>query len=190
HRAFDTIHVRAYSWGDEPYETLHFDVKKAKFYNFNADYRDFAYFNFLPSYADPLIGRGIVLDEQSFDERRRLASFSLDLMPQSKFVPYFAFDHDSNSGRGATAFVTDSNEFPVPNLLRDSTNLYRGGVRIELRKFHATLEEGGTTFKDDQSLYQNSGVNFGNSSSKVFGQTLDLTNLLASYGIRGNSTFT
>ena len=58
HRAFDTIHVRAYSWGDEPYETLHFDMKKAKYYDFNADYRDFAYFNFLPSYADPLIGAG------------------------------------------------------------------------------------------------------------------------------------
>ena len=55
HRLFDQIHVRAYSWGDEPYETFHLDAKKSKLYDFTADYRDIAYFNNLPSYADPLL---------------------------------------------------------------------------------------------------------------------------------------
>ena len=48
--------------------------KKAKLYDFNADYRDIAYFNNLPSYADPLLARGIVLDEQSFDTRRHIGT--------------------------------------------------------------------------------------------------------------------
>ena len=155
HRAFDQIHVRANGWGDEPYQTVHLDAKKSKLYDFSADYRDMAYFNFLPSYADPLLSRGIVLNEQSFDTRRRLANFQLDLLPGNWFIPYFAYDRDSGSGTGATTFVTDTNEFPVPNTLRDQTNLYRGGVRFELRRFHATLEQGGTTFKDDQSVFQN-----------------------------------
>src|ERR1035438_8174350 len=78
-RLFDQIQVRAYSWGDEPYETVHVGVRKKKLYEFNADYRDLAYFNFLPSYADPLLSsRGMALNEQSFDTRRRLGSFSLD----------------------------------------------------------------------------------------------------------------
>src|SRR4051812_30872984 len=29
HRAFDQIQVRAYSWGDEPYSTFHFDARKS-----------------------------------------------------------------------------------------------------------------------------------------------------------------
>ena len=137
--------------------------KKSKLYDFNADYRDIAYFDFLPSYADPLLFAGIVLNEQSFDTRRHLGSFQLDLLPGNWFIPYFAYDRDSGSGSGATTFVTDANEFPVPNTMRDRTNLYRGGVRIELSRFHVTLEEGGTTFKDDQSVFQNSGsTNFGN----------------------------
>jgi hypothetical protein len=190
HRAFDQIRVRANSWGDEPYQTVHFDAKKSKLYDFSADYRDIAYFDFLPSYADPLIGRGIVLNEQSFDTRRRLGSFQLDLLPGNWFIPYFAYDHDSGSGTGATTFVTDGNEFPVPNTLRDQTNLYRGGVRFELRRFHATLEQGGTTFKDDQSVFQNPGsVNFGNVTTPVFGQKTDLTSLLAAYGVRGTSIY-
>ena len=190
HRAFDQIRFRANSWGDEPYQTLHLDAKKSKLYNFSADYRDMAYFDFLPSYADPLIGRGIVLNEQSFDTRRHLGSFQLDLLPGNWFIPYFAYDRDSGSGTGATTFVSDSNEFPVPNTLRDQTSLYRGGVRFELRRFHATLEQGGTTFKDDQSVFQNPGsANFGNVATPIFGQKTDLTSLLAAYGVRGTSIY-
>ncbi|HEV8416862.1 MAG TPA: hypothetical protein VGQ49_24920 [Bryobacteraceae bacterium] len=190
HRAFDQIHVRANSWGDEPYQTVHIDAKKSKLYDFSADYRDFAYFDFLPSYADPLLARGIILNEQSFDTRRRLANFQIDLLPGNWFIPYFAYDRDSSSGTGATVFVTDANEFPVPNTLRDQTDLYRGGVRFELRRFHVTLEQGGTTFKDDQNIFQNPGsTNLGNVATPIFGKTTDLTNLLASYGVRGTSIY-
>ena len=190
-RVFDHVHVRASSWGDDPYSTFHMVVKKMKLYQFKVDYRNIAYFDYLPSYADPLLARGIVLNEQSFDTRRRYSSFQLDLLPGNWFMPYLAVDLNSGSGTGATTFVSDGNEFPVPNTLRDRTNLYRGGVHLELRRFHATLEEGGTTFKDDQSVYTAAGSpnNFGNSTTPLFGQKLYLGSLLASYGIRGNSTY-
>jgi hypothetical protein len=190
HRWFDTIQVRADSWGDEPSSSVHLEAKKSGVYDFNADYRDFAYFNFLPSYADPLLGQGIVLDEQSFDTRRKIAALSLDIRPGHWWSPYLGWDHDSSSGTGASVFVTDGNNYPVPNTLRDSTDLYRGGIRFETSHFHVTLEEGGTHFKSDQSLYQNPGsANYGNFASPIFGQTLDLTSLLASYGIGGSSAY-
>ncbi len=190
HRLFDQIDVRAYSWGDEPYETFHLNAKKSKLYDFHADYRDLAYFNFLPSYADPLLARGIVLNEQSFDTRRRFGSYSLDLLPGNWIVPYLAYDRDSGSGTGATTFVSDANEFPVPNTTSDRTNLYRGGVRIELKRFHVTLEEGGSTFQNSQTLYQAPGsTNYGDSIAPFLGQTMDLTSLLAAYGVSGSSTY-
>jgi hypothetical protein len=192
HKWFDTIQVRADSWGDEPSSSVHVEAKKSGAYDFNADYRDFAYFNFLPSYADPLIGTGVVLDEQSFDTRRKIAALSLDIRPGHWWTPYFGWDHDSSSGTGATVFVSDGNDYPLPNTLSESTELYRAGVRFEKPDFHVTLEEGGTTFRSDQSLYQNpqGSVNYGNVSAPVLGQTLDLTSLLAAYGIGGSSTYT
>jgi hypothetical protein len=187
HRLFDHVHVRAASWGGDPYGTLHVDVFKARLYDFRGDYRDIAYFNFLPSFADPLLSRGITLNEQSFDIRRHLGTYSLDLLPGRAVVPYLAFDRNASSGTGATVFVSDANEYPVPTRLRDSTNLYRGGVRFELRRMHVTLEEGGTMFKDDQSLF--SGPNVGNVRTPVLGARLSLNGLLAAYGIRGTSTY-
>jgi hypothetical protein len=190
-KLFDAMHVLASGWGGDPYGTFHLDVSKAKRYRFDADYRDLAYFNNLPSYADPLLTRGIILDEQSFDTRRHIGSYSLELLPGNWFVPYFAYDRDSNAGTGVMTFVQNSNEYAVPSTLNDRTNLFRGGVRFELRRFHAMLEEGGTTFSSGQNLYQNPGaVNPGNSSAPVFGQTLDLASLAASYGITGSSTYT
>ena len=57
-----------------------------------------------------------------------------------------------------------------------------------------TLEEGGTTFSDAQSVYQSpsqtpASANFGNVTTPIFGQTTDLTSLLATYGVRGTSTY-
>ncbi len=190
HRWFDTIQVRADTWGDEPSSAVHLEAKKSGVYDFNAGYRDFAYFSFLPSYADPLLSKGIVLNEQSFDTRRKIAALSLDIRPGHWWTPYVGWDHDSSSGTGETVFVTDGNNYPVPNQLRDSTDLYRAGVRFEKPHFHVTLEEGGTVFKSDQSLFQSAGtVNSGNFSAPILGQTLDLTNLLAAYGIGGSSAY-
>ncbi len=189
HRLFDQIDVRAYNWGDEPSETLHFGAKKKKRYELNADYRDFAYFNDLPSFADPLASRGVMLDEQSFDTRRHLGSYTLDLLPGNWIVPYLAFEQDSGTGTGADTFVSQPNQFPVPFTTYDRTDLFRGGVRIERRRFHVTLEQGGTTFVNNQNEYQSGATNYGNNLVPYLGQTIDLQNLAVAYGIRGSSIY-
>ena len=189
HRLFNQMHVRAYSWGDEPGETLHVDAAKNKWYRLDADYRDIAYFNQLPSYADPLISRGITLDQQSFDMRRHLGSYKLDLLPNNWLIPYLAFERDSGSGLGVDNFVSLPNEFPVASTMYDLTNLYRGGVRIERRKFHVTLEQGGTTFASNEDQFQSGTVNHGDNLVPYFGQNISLQTLLAAYGIRGTSVY-
>src|SRR5208283_2618913 len=101
HRWFDRIDVRAYNWGDDPYETFHLDAMKTKLYNFSADYRNIAYYSNLPSFADPLQATtGVTLNEQSLDTRQHIGSFNLELLPGARFVPYLAYDHDSGSGTG------------------------------------------------------------------------------------------
>ncbi len=192
HHYFDRIRVRAHDWGDEPYEGLHILAEKQGLYEFNVEYRRVAYFNNLPSYADPLLNRGIVQNQQSFDTRRRLGSFTLDLLPNKWISPYVAYDRDSSHGSGVTVLVTNGDEFAVPATLRDSTDLYRGGVHLTAEKFHVTLEAGGTTFRSDQNTFTTTTLapNPGNNLNPVLGQTLGLSSLLQAYGVRGNGTFT
>lgn len=189
-RLFDRVDVRAYNWGDHPYSTFHLDATKAKFYEFSADYRNIAYYNNLPSFADPLVGTGTILNEQSLDTHQRFSNFRLDLLPGHWFVPYLAYERDSNTGTGVATFVANGDEFPVVSGDRSSANNYHGGVRIELSRLHVTLEQGGTTFKEDQQLNQSPGqTNFGNFTSPLLGQTQDLTSLAEAWGVRGNSIY-
>jgi hypothetical protein len=187
-RWFDRIGVRANNWGGDPYNTAHVDASRHGWYNFNFDYRNIAYYNFLPSFADPTIGQGFFLDQRSYDSRRRMSDFELELLPGRRIVPYLAYSHDAGSGRGITDFVSDVNEYPVADRLRDKTDNFRGGVRIEMSRFHVTLEQGGSTFKDDQQVFT-SEENFGNRTTTFLGEQLFLTNLTQAYGVRGTSIY-
>ncbi len=188
-RLFDRLDVRANNWGGDPYNTVHVDATKQGIYDFNFDYRDVAYFNLLPSFADPLMGTGIVLDEDSYFSRRRMSDFQLDLRPGHRIIPYLAYGRDSGQGTGITTFVSQPNEYPVTDQMFDKTDNYRGGVRLEFNRFHVTLEQGGTTLRDDQQAYF-SGSNAGNSYQQYFGQSLNLTGLAQAYGVRGDSVYT
>jgi hypothetical protein len=187
-RWFDRIDIRANNWGGDPYNTARVDATRHGWYNLSFDYRNIAYFNALPSYADPTLSRGLFLDQRSFDTHRRMSNVELELMPGKWIVPYLAYSHDSGFGRGITDFVSDANEYPVANSLRDKTDNFRGGVRLELKRFHVTLEQGGTTFKDDQQAFTGD-QNFGNRVTPLLGERLDLTNLVQAYAIRGSSIY-
>jgi hypothetical protein len=187
-RLFDKLDGSAFGWGGDPYETARLDARKQGVYDFLFDYRNIALFDAVPSYANPVAPAGF--NEQSFDTHRRTMTIGLDLRPGKRIVPYFVFDRNSGYGNGVDEWVQDSyDEFAVPTLLRDSTNNYRGGLRFEFKHFHLTLEQGGTTFKDDD-LSNFSGVNLGdNTSSSLFGETLTLTSLQQAYDVTGKSIY-
>lgn len=187
HRLFDRLDASAYAWGGDPYNTAHLDARKQGDYDFVFDYRNIAYFDAVPSYANPIAPGGF--NEQSFDTHRRSMTVGLDLRPGKRIIPYLVFDRNSGYGNGVDEFVQDSNdEFPVATLLRDSTDNYRGGVRFEYNRFHITLEQGGTTYKDDDQASYN-GTEYGDRTSLLLGETLVLNTLHQAYGMRGNSIY-
>ena len=186
-RLFDRVDASAYGWGGDPYETARLNARKQGVYDFRFDYRNIAFFDAVPSYANPTAPLGF--NEQSFDTHRRTMTVGLDLRPGKRIVPYFVYDRNSGYGNGVDEFVQDSNdEFAVPTMLRDSTDNYRGGVRFEYNHFHITLEQGGTSYKDDDQTNW-AGTNYGDRTSSIFGQTLSLTSLHQAYDVTGKSLY-
>ncbi len=187
-RLFDRVDLSASGWGGEPHSLLRVDARKSGAYRLSADYRNILYYNFLPSFADPGIARGSFLNERAFDTRRRYLNTELELMPGRRIIPYLAYMHDSGAGSGVTPYVADGNEYPVWTRLRDKTDHYRGGVRVELSRFHVTLEQGASKFKDDQFV-GTADRNFGNRTTPLLEQRLVLENLSQAYGVRGDSIY-
>jgi hypothetical protein len=171
HRWFDRIDVTAANWGDDPYTSLTVAISKRRTYDFRSSYRNLAYFNNLPSFANPLGA-----SQQTFDIRNRLSSYDLTLFPGNWLIPYFAYDRASGYGNGVTTFVSGLNAYPVPFQSNYFQNNMRAGIRLEQVRYRATVELGGTTFRDDQAMYQS-------------GTPLPLTSLSQAYGVRGDSVY-
>jgi hypothetical protein len=187
-RFFDRADFHVSSWGD-PYNTFRADIAKDGAYRFTIDYRNFAYFNFLPSYADPTVGQALLLNQNSFDTRIRTLDARLDVHTNKWITPYLGFSQNEQDGRGITDFHTDVNEYPVASISSDMANTYRAGVQMEMGAYHLTLEEGGTTFREDQGA-SDATANPGNFVGRFFGSALPLTSLSELYRIRGNSLYT
>lgn len=188
-RFYDRIDARASSWGGDPYNTARLEAARAGVYAFRFDYRNVSYFNSIPSFANPFLEQGLLFSQRSFDMARRLIDTELELRPRARFSPFLAFYHSSGLGRGVTTFVADGNEFAVSTRLRDATDSYRGGLRVNFTKLNLTLEQGGTTFKDDQQVSFADGVNPGNRSVPLLGQDILLRDLRQAYGARGSGIF-
>jgi hypothetical protein len=187
HRLFDRLDARASDWGGDPYNTAHLEASKRGWYRLSADYRNIIYFNAMPSYANPFAPNGF--NQQAFDIHKRLAFVHLEFFPEKHFKPYLAFERNANYGHGTETWVQQgTNEFPVASLLRNSTNSYRAGVHLDFKLFHVTLEQGGTTFKDDDQA-SFSGTNYGNRTTPVLGTTEVLNTLQQAYGVRGSSLY-
>jgi hypothetical protein len=184
----DRIDLHAQGWGGDPQSTVRLNAKRQGAYDLLLDHRDMAYFSALPSFANPALERGLLFSQRSFDIQRRYTNFELNLRPGTRFIPYVAYSHDTGSGNGVTTFVSEANEYPVSTRLSDRTANVRGGVRLEFRNFHLTLEQGAALFRDDQQVFT-SDRNLGNRTTPFLGQTLFLQNLTQTYGITGKSPY-
>ncbi|MFN0101861.1 MAG: hypothetical protein ACKV2U_07200 [Bryobacteraceae bacterium] len=187
-KAWDRLDLSAAGWGGDPAAWFRLDASKLEVYRLRLDHRDTAYFNAMPSFANPLLERGIFLNQRAFDTRRRYTDLSLTMRPGKKLSPYFGYTRDSGDGRGITTFVTGGNEYPVANTLDDRTHNYRGGVEWTIGKGHLTLEQGGLVFDDDQRV-STADRNPGNRQTPFLGRQLFLGELLQTYQVNGHSLY-
>src|SRR6516225_9671081 len=129
-RLYDRIGVRVSSIGGEPYSSVQINARRERTYETIFNYRNIAYYNFLPSFADPLASTtGNFLDEQSRDLFLRNSSFLVNMLPGRHFIPFFGYDRSSVSGSGIVNIVETSNEYPVLTGVSDHLNNFRGGLR-------------------------------------------------------------
>ena len=187
-KAWDRLDLSAAGWGGDPAAWFRLDASKPDVYRLKIDHRDTAYFNAMPTFANPLLERGIYLNQRAFDTRRRYTDLSLTIRPGKQFSPYFGYTRDSGDGRGVTTFVSDSNEYPVANAIDDRTHNYRGGVEWTMGKGHLTLEQGGLVFDDDQRV-STADRNPGNRQTPFLGRQLFLGELLQTYKVNGHSLY-
>lgn len=188
-RFFDSARIQANNWGGDPYNTARFDVLKKGLYRYNGVYSNIAYFNYLPSFANPGIGGGAFFNQRAYDTALRNSEHSLEFLPGGRIIPFVGYQRSSDFGNGITTLVEDRNEYAIRNSMRWSQNLYRAGIRLEMNRWHATIEQGATRFKDDQGVFSTERLG-GNRTQTYLGQTLFLADGSQFYRTRGDGPYT
>jgi predicted CXXCH cytochrome family protein len=168
-RLFDRLDARANAWGGDPTIRPTSMRASAACTICSGDYRNIAYFNALPSFANPLAPARVRRAGLRHAPAQRLSISSSS--PASTSCPYLVFERNSGYGHGMETWVQDSNdEFAVPMLLRDSTNNYRGGFRWSTIAGTSRSKRAAPPIKDDDQASPTA-TNYGDRTTPLLGQT-------------------
>jgi len=152
------------SWGGDPYNTIRLRLERHHRYRFDFNYWRMAYVNLLPTFANPLLEQGVLINQHSFNQSRRLSSYALTLFPDTGFQVRLGYDRNYAFGQALTTFSIGLDEFALRDPIRTTTNDYHLGVDMRLGRVDLTVEQDFRVFKDDIATFQPSGlVNNGNS---------------------------
>ncbi len=174
----------------DPFHTAKASLFREGLYEATFTSRAFLYYNFLPSFGNSLLGLGILTPQRAYDINRNWMEAAIRLRPGKALTPYFSYSRDRGYGTGITNWVADgTNEYPLFNDTHDTTNRFRGGVRYEKQRYHLSIEQGGTTYEEDQ-LSSTTQRTLGTRFTPLLGQTLALNNGDQLYRVNGNSIFT
>lgn len=188
---FDVLAYSMASWGGDPYNTAALRVEKRGLYRFDFAYSRIAYYNFLPTFANPLLGRGELLGQHSRDAARRRSEYRLTLFPDADFRLHFGYERNAQFGFALTTFPIGLDEFLLQDPLRVTTDDYRVGADFRLGRIHVTVEQGFRAFKNDIHTNQPEGApNLGNNRNpanptSANPQQILLTTFEHNVGIRG-----
>lgn len=190
-RFLDELRLNGSNWGD-PLNTFALNAEKAAIYRLNLQYRNIAYFNALPSFANPQIARvgtgAFTTSQSSMDIRQRFWSVDLDLLTGRHWQPFFGIAGNSSRGRGVKPLVLDENSYPALSLNDLGYTVFRGGLRFDNDLMHVTLEQGGATFYDDSGLVNNS-LNTGNRDNLYLGRRLQIGDSNRLYTVNGQHIY-
>ncbi len=179
-KLFDRLDISIYNMGPDPDKTFRLSASKSDKYELRVDFRNLDYYNFLPTWANPLLSKGSLTGQHNLDVTYRTTDIELKLRPTSRLRPFVAYTRSSSFGPGLTTTSFTGNEFVLNSTWHYSTDEYRGGLEIALPKLALTLEQGYRFSKNDTGVEDNVD-HTGNVNRPFLGQTITLDSLQRGY---------
>jgi hypothetical protein len=187
-RFLDEARLQVHNWGD-PYNTARLEIGKRGLWRYSGRYSNMFYYNNLPSFANANAPGLYTGDQRAMDTSVRNYDNRLEFLPGRIITPYVGYQKNSSRGTGVTPLVLDGNDYPLRTNIAWQQNTLFAGVRVTMRRAHATIEQGHTSFNDNQYVYSTEALN-GSRLAPVLGQTQLLKSGSESYIVRGRGPYT
>jgi hypothetical protein len=155
---FDYFRMDVTNGGGDASQYYSTRMEKDRTYRFDASYRVFNFYRFLPPVA---------LNQHNLNLERRVGDFNLKLFPQRAVRFNFGYSRSSSTGPFFTTYDFDKDEFPVKGKSRWESNDYRAGVDGTYHRWDFFLSAVYRYFKNDTQYFQDPGTNRGNNTSNT-----------------------
>lgn len=187
-RFFEGIDVNFNSWGGEPYNTAHVRAYKGDVYELSFDYLNVHYFNSIPGFANPFFESGVLESQHISDLSEQSGQLLFRLHPGRKLSPFFSFRWGNREGPVRTTLAADGDEFVIGSEADSNSKDFRGGVDLRFDKLTLHLAQGVRLFRD-RTVFSATGFQTGNSSRRLFGRDIVLTDHAAQVDTDGTVPF-
>ncbi len=143
-KLFDTMDVRLYNFGGDPFESFGIDVQKYGTYKFQFDRRKSAYF-----YSDTWTAH----DYHTFDFDRIRDSGMLKVWLGKQAHAYIDFDRYTKKGTSVTTFDFNRVEFEFDKPIEETSQEIAVGLDYSGKKFSIAVEERILEYNNVNSLF-------------------------------------
>ena len=175
-KLFDTMDVRIYNFGGDPFESFGIDVQKYGTYKFQFDRRKSAYF-----YSDTWAAH----DYHTFDFDRIRDSGMLKVWLGKQAHAYIDFDRYTKKGTSVTTFDFNRVEFEFDKPIEETSQEIAVGLDYAGKKFSIAVEERILEYNNVNSLFlpgYEDGGDFARYPSAMYLFTLNMP-----YDMEGNT---
>jgi hypothetical protein len=145
---FDSLDLRMYNLGGDPFETFSLSVQKYGAYTFQYDRKKSTYF-----YEDMFEAGGSLYDLHSFDFDRISDSGSLKVTLHKNADVYFNFDKYTKEGESITTFDLNRIEFEFDKPIREESKSIAVGVDLHMKGYSLLAEGKWMEYSNDNSLF-------------------------------------
>jgi len=173
----DRFRVDVSDFGSGPASSIRIEADRTNAYNLKIGYRSTDAFSALPAFANPLLDQGVIPGQHTYQRKRSMFDFDLELMPGRAIVPFVGFTWNDNHGPGETTYTLGQDEFRLDQSLKERDREIRAGASFHLGSIQGQLTEGWRNFRSNETLTLASGAGAGNSPGTILGQPVTASSI-------------
>ena len=186
----DTFRITASDLGTGPASMLRIDAGRGDLYAFRMNYQRMEAYNALTTFANPLLGQGIVPGQHTMDRTRKLLDAELEFFPGRAVSFDVGYTRNDWSGPGTSTYFVGQDEFLMTQEIDDSEDEVRAGVTFNTARFWGNVTQGWRSYQGSETLTLAPGAGAGNNGLTILGKPVTATGITLEGETEGDAPYT
>lgn len=163
--------------GAGPAGMIRLEAVREGTYRLRFNYRHSEHTSFLPEFANPFLGQGIIPGQHTWERDRDVYDVEVEILPGKAVTPILGYTYSQYRGPGATTYHFSQDEFRLTEKLDDKEQEFRAGLAFNAGPVNGHFIQGWRKYDSNTELTLAPGGNNGNNSITVLDKDVSVTDL-------------